>query len=199
VPTVGPTVTYLGVARADGRLVAPLATLPDGTQIFQRFVGFGFFLVVEGKPGPTNRPVGQSTFNSNPGDPNALPNLQILLSRAIGDGSPLVCDAGPNPPIGGVPAVDPPMFGGTQASADAINDLGCRFTARGTAENACTRNANSEAAFANPAETRVQFCPALGIGTEVKFPVGDTRVTARLTDVLGQAGAPRSIIIRVLD
>ena len=49
----------------------------------------------------------------------------------------------------------------------------------------------------NPA-TRVQFCPALGIGSELAFPVGDTRVTARVTDIIGQPGPPSSIIIRVL-
>ena len=131
-----------------------------------------------------------------PTDPNALPNFQILVSRALGNGSTLVCDNGPDPPIGGVPAVDPPQFGGDQNVANAINDLACRFDARTTTGDACTRNASQDAAFVNAA-TRVQFCPQLGIGSELAFPDGDTRVTARVTDAIGQPGFPASIIIRV--
>jgi len=44
----------------------------------------------------------------------------------------------------------------------------------------------------------VQFCSELGGGAEIAFPPGDTRVSARVTDVLGQPGPPASIIIRVL-
>lgn len=186
----------MGVARADGRVTTPIATLPDGTRIYKRPVGQGFFLFVEVKNGPSNRPPGTSTFNSSPTDPNVLPNFQILVSRAIGDGSTRVCDAGPDPPLGGVPAVDPPQFGGTQASANAINDFACRFNARTSSGDACTRNAAQEATFVRP-DTRVQYCPVLGIGSEVAFPGGDTRVTARATDILGQPGFPDSIIIRV--
>jgi len=194
---IGPTITFLGVARADGQVTSPVGTLPDGTPIFERPLPHGFFLVVEARNGPSNRPPGSVTFNSDPGDPNALPNLQIVVSRPLGNGSGLVCDDGPSPPIGGVPATDPPMFGGSQASANAINDLGCRFDARETASVACTRNPQQESAFASPL-TRTQYCPVVGIGAEIGFAVGDTRVTARVTDNLGQPGQPASIIIRVL-
>lgn len=187
----------MGVARADGQVVQPVGTADDGTPIFERQVPNGFFLVIEARPGQGNRPVGQTTFNWQAGDPNVLPNLQIVVSRPLGNGSTKVCDDGSIPPPGGVPAINPPVFGGTQASADAINDLGCRFNARPNSDLACTRNVFQEPAFVNPA-TRVQFCPALGIGAEIAFPLGDTRVTARVTDTLGQPGLPQSIIIRVL-
>ena len=42
-----------------------------------------------------------------------------------------------------------------------------------------------------------QFCPNIGIDTALRLASGDTRVTARVTDVLGQPGVPASIIIRV--
>ncbi len=45
--------------------------------------------------------------------------------------------------------------------------------------------------------TRVQFCPASGVGAEIGFLPGDTRVTARATDNIGQPGVAASIIIRV--
>jgi hypothetical protein len=177
------------VARADGQGTAPIGTLSDGTPVYQRPLGFGFFLVVEAAPGPSGRPVGTQTFNAN-----GLPNLQIVVSRPLGNGSPAVCDSsGAN--IGGVPAVDPPMFGGSQASTNAINDLGCRFDAR-TADVACTHDASDLPAFLGK-RTTVQFCPSVDIGAEIAFPLGDTRVTARVTDVIGQPGLPASIIIRV--
>jgi len=193
---IGPTITHLGIARADGSVPTPIAHTQDGTPIYLRLVPHGFFLIVEARPGPSNRPVGTTTYNSVPGDPNALPNLQMVVSLALGNGSAAVCDAGPNPPIGGVPATNPPMFGGSQQSADAINDLGCRFEARTTSPDACTRNSSQEASFVN-SNSRVQFCPVVGIGSEIAFARGDTRVTVRATDIIGQPGAPATIIIRV--
>jgi hypothetical protein len=121
-----------------------------------------------------------------------------VVSRALGNGSGEVCDDGPDPPIGGVPAVDPPQFGGTQSSANAINDLACRFNARATTGDACTRNNQQDPSFV-VASTRVQFCPAVGVGAEIAFPLGETRITARATDVIGQPGLASSIIIRVVD
>jgi hypothetical protein len=195
--TIGPLINAMGIARADGQVTQPIGTASDGTPIFEREVGFGFFLYVEARPGPGNRPVGQVTFNSDLGDPNVLPNLQIVVSRPLGNGSAAVCDDGPDPPIGGVPAVDPPLFGGAQMAANAINDLACRFNARTSSGDACTRNRQQDPSFV-VTSTRVQFCPAVGVGSEIAFPVGDTRVTARVTDTLGQPGPPASIIVRVL-
>jgi hypothetical protein len=188
---VGPTITFLGVARGDGQITAPIGTTPDGTKIYRRLVGFGFFLVIEAKPGPTNRPVGTNTFSEVPGE---FANLALLVSNPLGTGSPAVCDNGPDPPIGGVPATSPAIF--SPAAANASNDLTCRYEARTTNDTACTRNSSQESAFAN-SQTRVQFCPFVGIGSEIVFPLGDTRVTARVTDTLNQPGQPVSIIIRV--
>ena len=89
------------------------------------------------------------------------------------------------------------MFGGTQASADAINDLACRFDARGTSGDACTRDPSTQEARFWRSDTRVQFCPQVGIGAELAFPLGDTRITVRVTDILGQPGAPSTIIVRI--
>jgi len=197
---VGPTITFFGLADATGQVVQPLdSPAPDGTLIYEHLVAEGFFIVVEAKPGMSNRPVATSTFNWDATDPNSLPDLQIVVSRPLGDGSTVVCDDGQHipPPLGGVPAVDPPMFGGTQASANAINDFACRFDARGSSGDACTRDPTTLEYRFWQGDTKVQFCPQLGIGSELAFPSGDTRLTVRVRDMLGQPGAPSSIIVRV--
>jgi hypothetical protein len=185
-------VTYMGVARGDGQPVPTIGIAADGTRIFERRVAQGFFIVVEVKEGPSRLPIGTTTFN-----PSGLPHFQIFASRVLGNGSAAVCDDGPSPPPGGVPAVNPPAFGGSPEIDNAINDLACRFDARTglNGADACTRNASQESAFVR-SDTKVQFCPVVVIGREIALPVGDTRFTARVTDVVGQPGMPASIIIR---
>jgi hypothetical protein len=175
----------------------PVETAADGTPIYARPVPQGFFIFVEVRRGPNNRDPGPLTFNYVPGDPNTLPDLQIVTSRALGNGSTRVCDDANSPPIGGVPAVNPPMFGGSTQSAAAINDLACRFDYRGNGGEACTRNASQEATFLFTT-SRAQYCTAAGVGAEIAFPLGDTRITARVRDVVGALGPPASMIIRVL-
>ncbi len=169
----------------------------DGTPIFRRTLPQGFFIVLEARPGPSGKPVATSTFNWSPSDPTVLPDLQMVVSRPLGNGSTAVCDRGETPDfIGGVPAVDPPLFGGSQFAANAVNDLTCRFDARRASTDACTKNRFQEERFVNLAST-VQFCTSVGVGIEMAFPPGDTRVTARVRDSLGQPGLPASIIVRI--
>jgi hypothetical protein len=194
--SLGAEITYFGIASADGN-VAPSAGTSNGIPVFLRSVPSGFFLVIEAKPGPNGADVGQVTFDWSSSDPNRLPHLLIVSSRALGNGSTAVCDDSPPTFIGGVPAVDPPSFGGTQFVANAINDFACRFTARSSSGDACTRNPSGDFGFVMPAFKVVQFCPTVGIGLELAFPLGDTMLTAIVRDQDGQPGAPRSIIVRV--
>jgi len=175
----------------------PVGVTAEGNPIYERAVPQGFFIVVEAKRGPDLRPVGTSTFNWSPGDPNLLPDFMLVASRPLGNGSALVCDDGTTGPPGGVPAVDPPTFGGTQASANAINDLACRFSARSIAADACTRDSSALSVFIDQTST-VQFCPRVGVGSEIAFPAGDTTLTARVRNTQGQVGPPSSIVVRVL-
>lgn len=157
----------------------------------------GFLIYIEARPGISRLPVGTVTFNFDDEDPNVLPDLQLLVSRPIGNGSDLVCDSGPVPlPIGGVPATVPVAFGGSLTIAAAINDFACRFDARGASSQACTRDTFGSDAFVNPL-SRVQFCSSPGVGAELAFPLGDTTITARVRDIAGQPGHPQSIVIRV--
>jgi hypothetical protein len=90
----------MGIANADGRNTQPIG-MQGGVPIFERHVAFGFFIIVEAAAGQSGQNPGTLTFNWSPDDPNLLPNLRIVSSRALGNGSPAVCDDGPNPPIGG--------------------------------------------------------------------------------------------------
>lgn len=196
--TIGAAITAFGVARADGRVVVPIP--PDGSAapVFLRPAS-GFLIYVEAKPGVSGRSVGQQTFDSDPADPNILPDLQIVSSRPLGNGSAAVCDTGPplSSTAGGVPGVDPPQFGGMQATSNAINDLSCRFEARIASSLACTRDGFSQIESYVAAGSTMQFCTNPGVGAELAFPAGDTHLTVRVLDVVGQPGPPASIIIRV--
>jgi hypothetical protein len=186
---------FFGIASGDGRVPTPI--MEQGLPVYVRPVPQGFLIVVEARPGPSNLDVGESTFDWSATQPDRLPSFQIVSSRLLGNGSLAVCDINPPTFLGGVPAVDPPVFGGSQFIANAINDFACRFTSRKNAADACTKNQFGEAAFKVGGSRTVQFCSTVAVGHEVAFPLGDTRLTARALDAIGQPGQPKTIIIRV--
>lgn len=185
------------MARSDGTVVgSPTAVSPAGVPVYER-PSFGFILVVEGRPGATGAPMGRTSFQWSPGDPSVRPDLQMIVSRPLGDGSADVCDDAPGR-RGGVPATA--EFGPTQAVADAISDLGCRFKdaagnpgGRGPAD-ACTRMPDGTDRF-RAADSTVQFCAL--VDRPFAFPRGDTLVTVRLRDVAGHLSAPAALVVRV--
>ena len=193
---IGGEITAFGVARADGRVIGTIGPEDHGYLTYVRPAS-GFMIFLEAKPGISRRRVGTITFNSDPDDPAVLPQFQIVASRALGNGSAMVCDDGPLPMLGGVPAVNPAAFGGSQSISNAINDLSCRFDARGVSTSACTRDPfQQDGTFVGQGST-VQFCTSAGVGTELAFRLGDTILTARVLDELGFPGPPASIVIRV--
>jgi len=189
-------ITAFGVARADGNVVSTIGPEDHGFLTYVR-PAHGFFIFVEAKPGISGRPVGTVTFNSSLTNPNVLPDFQIETSRPLGNGSPAVCDTSANN-LGGVPAVNPPAFTGSQAISNAINDFSCRFDARANSTLACTRDPFTQMSTFVGGNSTVQFCTTTGVGDEIAFPVGDTILTARVRDVVGQPGPPTSIVVRVL-
>jgi hypothetical protein len=193
-PALGPVISYLGVSSADDRPVANSGTDAAGRPIFERLLGSGLNIIVEARRGADNAAPGNSAYDQG-GD---LPDLQLLVSRPLGDGSTAVCDVDPEGINGGVPATDPPVF--SAANADAINDLGCRVN-DGTGAalgrppgQACTRFASGDFGFVDQSSS-VQFC--LPIALAWSFPQGDTIVTARLRSVRGNLGDPLQIVVRV--
>ncbi len=189
--------TFLGLTRPDNTLIEPVDFTVDQVPIFERPLGYLFNLVVEGKPGPSLRRVGDSTFNWSPGDPSVRPALEMIVHRPLGNGSPEVCDNMP-PIIGGIPAAS--GFDDTQMVADVVNDLGCRFVdgtglPRGRSRlDACTFFANGEFHFVESLST-IQFCGV--IAEPYRFPLGETRVDVRLRDITGNPGPAASLIVRV--
>jgi hypothetical protein len=188
---------HLGLARPDGVLIAPAVTDADGRPTYVRTYGSGVMLVIEARPGITPRPVGTQAFDPNGGQPD----LQILVSSPLGDGSAAVCDKS-RPNIGGVPGTDPLVFSDAPAVVDAVNDLGCRVDdgtgqPRGRAPiDACTipHATSGVFEFVDPHST-VQYClpivPAWGFGS------GDTVVAARVRDTSGTVGPAAEIRVRV--
>lgn len=197
----GPDITYFGIAGPDGVPHVPDGYFDDGRPQYVVPTGSEFSLVIEGRPGRDGQPVGIEAFAAQADDPNVLPDLQVLLSRALGDGSPIVCDHTP-PSAGGVPATDPLEYAGTQAVADAINDFGCLIddgsgVARGVTEStqACTRLTAENAAFVDPTST-TQFCAPILAAWSFP-PRSSTIVRARLRDAQGALGADQEMVVTV--
>jgi hypothetical protein len=188
------------LTRSDDSVIAPIEVTEQGIPIFERFFASGFSIVLEGRRGGTNADLGLNTFDWNPFNPTVLPDLQIVVSRAIGDGSLSVCDD-VSPPFGGVPAVEPPEFGGTQFVANAINDFSCRFKdglglRRGRDFNeACTKPGQDEVLRFVDSRSSVQYCGL--VNEPLSFPLGDTVVTAVIRDVDGNISAARQIVVRI--
>jgi hypothetical protein len=191
-------VTFIGVAQSFDTLETPLPNTDP--PIYQQPIGFNFKVVVEAKRGPSGRPAGQNAFRYDPSDPTVRPDLEIIVSQPLGNGSTKVCDDGSDGmPIGGVPAST--GFDLLQPISDAINDFACRFTngsgnpgAVGLGDQ-CTIGRDGLPVFAN-SSSMVQFCAQ--IAEKFEFPLGDTLVTARVHDSTGTPGDPASMIVRVL-
>ncbi|MBI3782163.1 MAG: hypothetical protein HY270_02060 [Deltaproteobacteria bacterium] len=191
----GPVISFFGITRADDTLV-PASDNKDGVDVFTRAAGAGFSLIVEGRPGANGVEVGRSSYDESGA---GFPDLQIVVSRALGDGSPTVCDRVP-PSAGGVPAIDPPSFDAAPSVIAAVNDLACRFVdgsdqpfSRGKAD-ACILFPDGNFSFAGQGST-TQFCGF--VDAVLHFPAGDTQVTARLRDTQGNPGPTAQIIIRI--
>lgn len=203
---IGPLITYFGLVRPDGcqigcfqssgcRCSVTPTPLFDGAgrRIFPAQGGGRGLLVVEGRPGQSGFPPG-IRLETEEGDER--PDLQLESDRPLGDGSAAICDIGPPPPLGtggGVPAVDPPQFADGEAVTDALRDFACRFAVQPTSEDACSLDSLGNFAFVAPATT-IQFCNQ--VTSVARFSTGDTVLTARLRDVLGNLGPPAQIVIR---
>ena len=196
--SVGPRVTFLGIVTADNRLIDPIDTTSEGYPIYSRPVASGFLVVVEARRGTGGRPIGTFGTVDSPSSGSVRADLQILVSRPLGDGSAAVCDTGPFPdaPIGGVPGTDPLEFGPGQQVTDALNDLACRFDVHLTSARACTFDDLGNFSFA-AADSERQFCTVPAIGIELRFPSGDTDVVARVLDTDDNVGSTARMVVRV--
>jgi len=195
----GPIITFFGLARADDNLIAASGTTPAGVPIFTRQAGSGFRIVVEARPGPSGNEPGELAFDFGGTE---YPDLQILSSRPLGNGSAAVCDR-VAPDAGGVPAIDPPIFSTATAAIAASNDLSCRFRdgagnpfGRRGSDNSCVQFPTDSGVFRFAViGSTIQFCGL--VDSSFTFPVGDTRLTVRLRDTFFNTGEPRQIVVRI--
>jgi hypothetical protein len=190
--TVGPVITFAGISRADGKAIEPDGKTRSGDPIFMNYVGSGFMVVIEAKPGFSNLEVGRSIFHYDPEDPSTRPDLEIQVDKPLGDGSTIVCDARP-PKIGGIPAIEPPSFAETAKVTGALNDLSCRFEVFGESEFSCSVDDHGSFAFRNEESTQ-QFC--MVVARKWRFQEGDTTVSVRLRDREGNPGPVSKFILR---
>lgn len=181
---IGPVVTFAGITRADGYKVEPVSVEKDGVPTFRNYVGSGFQLVVEGKPGISNLEVGRRLTAYDPKDRRSRPDLEIEVTNDLGNGSREVCDRRP-PAIGGIPAVNPPSFAETQEIANALNDFSCRFETFIESESSCVVTPHGDFSFIKP-ESTTQFC--MVVARAWNFAPGETLVSMRLRDIEGNPG-----------
>lgn len=196
----GPTITHFGIIDPAGIPLDPIGKDPDGRPIFNYEFGQGLSLVTEARAGSSRIRPGESTIPDNTGDGD----FQMILSRAIGDGAPAVCDTVP-PNIGGVPATVPFSFDESQASREHIHDLGCRFdNGRGSQlgrrdpDEACTFTGQRFGYSFVDRESDIQYCTGR-FESAWAFADGDTTVGARAKDISGNFGETREIVVRIGD
>jgi hypothetical protein len=124
----------------------------------------------------------------------------MLVSQDIGDGSSLICDAGPAPtPIGGVPGITDstqfgPPFGSSQEVTDAMQDMECRFSYQKSTDVACTHNQFGDYSFLGNG-TVSQFC--FQVPSSAMFHDNETVVAVQLRDSVGNLGPRQDIVVRV--
>lgn len=191
---VGPVVTHLGLARADGSKVEP-KDKKDGIDVYLNNIGSGFIVVVEAKPGISNIEVGKRVTAYDKNDHTSRPDLEIQTDKDLGDGSKVVCDKR-RPDIGGIPGINPPSFAETRAVADSLNDMSCRFETFIESASACTVTKNGDFSFLAK-DSKVQFC--MIVAKAWNFPIGETLVSVRVRDKEGNPGPVKKLIVRRAD
>lgn len=200
----GPVITTFGVANAANEPQAPVGYDGAGRPVFQQPFGQGFSLVLEARAGANRHNPGVYPAPYYAGESLHDPDMAMIVSRPLGDGSPVVCDTAP-PELGGVPATVPFAFGATPEALDTIHDMGCRFidgagqlVARQSSLDACTRSDEAFGFGFVDRGSRLQFCG--GIATAWRLPAGETIIAARIKDAAEEEfGAAREIVVRIGD
>lgn len=198
----GPVITTFLVANAANDPLKPSGFDGAGRPIFKHPYGQGFSLVLEARAGANRHNPGVYPAPYFAGGTLMDPDMQMIQSRPLGDGSAVVCDTAP-PLLGGVPATVPFRFDDSPMARDTIHDMGCRFVdgagqlvARQNSIEACTRSDQAFGFGFVDRGSRIQFCGL--IATAWSFPPGDTIVAARVKDGdEGEFGQPREIVVRI--
>lgn len=194
----GPQITFFGLVTADNHEIEPTGMTPgaDPIPIYRRQFGFGFLVVVEGRPGNSRRPLSENGTDRFPLSPPGKADIWLISDNPLGNGSSDVCDEGPtignpNAQPGGVPSA------GSFDNVAAIDDFACRFVFHNQEEESCTFDELGNFDFIGPLSS-AQYCTGPAIGLELAFPSGkDTTLSVQLRDSGGNLGDIARIIIRV--
>jgi len=153
-----------------------------------------FIIVVEGAAGASLAAPGKSL---QPVAPSNRPDLQIQNTRDMGNGSSQVCDTGPaSSGGGGIPGINPASFApGNPTISDALNDFACRFDPFVSASSPCTIKDPGREPKTIMTDATAQFCDV--VTTTAEFPTGESVVTVKLRDVIGNLGPTAEIVVRV--
>jgi hypothetical protein len=199
----GPAITYFGLAQADGQPLHSTVRDDADRPVFTRQNGQGFLLIVEARAGADGKRAGKWTVPYTEAGTTKDPDLQVILSRDLGNGDPAVCDVTP-PNFGGVPATVPFAFDASAAARDHVADMGCRFNdgagnRQGRVDRtlACTKSADGDFTFVDRGSA-IQYCTD-PIAPPWAFASGDTIVAARVKDGSGTFGPTSEIVVRVGD
>lgn len=197
----GPVIRFMGMTKADDTLIAPQPLVdpndPNEIRVYRRPFGSGFSLVVEARPGVSGRPVGKSTL-----DLGGCPDLQVQVTRDLGENpTAAVCDVMPPDP-GGVPGISPLRLDQDFETCARLNDLGCRFVdglglsvgRNCNTEQSCVRFDSGDFGCVAPDAT-AQFCGF--VAKTIEFQSGDTLITVRARDLQGNLGPAAQMIVRI--
>lgn len=198
----GPVITHMGLADASNNTLRPIGFDDAGRPVFHQPFGQGMTLVVEARAGANRQNPGPYPAPYFVNAERHDPDLQVIVSRPLGNGDPAICDTFP-PLLGGVPATVPFAFENSVPALDIMHDLGCRFldgtgqlVARQSTLDACTRSDEAFGFGFVDRASRLQFCGL--IASAWHFPPGDTLVAARLKDGrVEEFGETREIVVRV--
>jgi hypothetical protein len=197
----GPVITTFRVADATNVPLEPIGYDDSFRPVFHHRYGQGFSLVLEARAGANHHNPGIYAAPYYAGGELFDPDMQMIQSRPLGDGNPLICDTLP-PDVGGVPATVPFRFADSAMARAIIHDMGCRFldgigqpVARQSSLDACTQSSDPFGFGFVDRSSRIQFCGP--IATAWSFPPGDTIVAARVKDFDGEYGQPREIVVRI--
>jgi hypothetical protein len=205
----GPQIRFMAPVRADGcpfccEFSCRLTPTPtpefdaEGRQVFTRSDAT-FILAVEATSGAGAE--GSVLVNATTGgrvlqpitNLTGRPSLQLLVSRALGNGSTQKCDIFP-PNSGGVPGINPPDFNSSTQTTDALIDMACRFEVL-SSQIACTRNMFGDYAFLGGTTSVRQYCYT--VPASAAFGLGTTIVSAQVRGTNGNLGPKKEIVIRV--
>ena len=186
----GPSVTFIGIASPDGRPAPSLGTLADGTPGLLPQRRLRLPAGRRGDAAAQRRPDRHHRRRLGRGRPESaarLPDRSSTTSSATAAARSATSSACP----ADAPLDFSPL---TQALADTINDLSCRFDVATRANASCTQNGFGQLGFV-AATTRAQFC--LPVTSGMAFPTGDTEIAVQLRDQSGLVGPVQKMMLRV--